>query len=443
VPVDATDMLADTLEQLRLSVSVRPAEVAGPRKEEDMTLGRDDGDRGHGSGIRSDRRSLKGFALMLVVALLALAALGVAGCADLGIEGAEKGGSSTTVASATTETTGSSSGDATSGASSGLLEPSPAVFVAEQVGPSVVNIAVRISAPGPFGAQQLSGEGSGVIFSSDGTIITNNHVVSQETSTGQVLADSVEVTLETGEQLPATIVGVDPITDLAVIKVDRTGLPAAKFIKDFSDVKIGQYAIAIGSPLGLENSVTMGIISGVKRELEVAPGVQQFSLVDLIQTDAAISPGNSGGALVDAQGNVIGINVAYLPPGQTGAQNVGFAIPADLVVDVAQQIIDTGQAHHAYLGIRNVTVTEALQEQYGLSRSSGVLVAGTSPDTPAGNAGLRQGDIIIEFDGRTIDGDSDLFSVLRRLKPGDSVSLTYDRDGTEMTVTVTLGERPQ
>jgi S1-C subfamily serine protease len=122
---------------------------------------------------------------------------------------------------------------------------------------------------------------------------------------------------------------------------------------------------------------------------------------------------------------------------------VGFAIPADLVVDVAQQIIDTGRAHHAYLGIRNVTVTEALQEQYGLSRSSGVLVAGTSPDTPAGNAGLKQGDIIIEFDDQVIDGDSDLFSVLRRLKPGDTVSLTYDRDGTEFTVTVTLGERPQ
>ena len=208
-------------------------------------------------------------------------------------------------------------------------------------------------------------------------------------------------------------------------------------------MRIGQYAIAIGSPLGLENSVTLGIVSGVQRELEVAPGVQQFSLVDLVQTDAAISPGNSGGALVDAQGNVIGINVAYLPPGQTGAQNVGFAIPADLVVDVANQIIDTGRAHHAYLGIQNVSVTEELQSRFNLTRSSGVLVAGTDPGTPAAKAGLKQGDIIIQFDGQKVEGDSDLFSILRRKKPGDVVSVTIDRSGQESTLQVTLGERPQ
>ena len=189
--------------------------------------------------------------------------------------------------------------------------------------------------------------------------------------------------------------------------------------------------------------MTLGIVSGVQRELEVAPGVQQFSLVDLVQTDAAISPGNSGGALVDARGNVIGINVAYLPPGQTGAQNVGFAIPADLVVDVANQIIDTGRAHHAYLGIQTVSVTEDLQSRFNLTRSSGVLVGGTDPGTPAAQAGLKQGDIIIQFDGQKVESDSDLFSILRRKKPGDVVSVTIDRSGQESTLQVTLGERPQ
>ncbi len=374
------------------------------------------------------------------IALLAVMVLGSAGCADVAEKGADTGSSTTTSVSGVTSTSGST-GTTAGGAAD--LQVSPAVGVAENVGPSVVNVGVKGSVPGVFGTQDYSAEGSGVIMSSDGMIVTNNHVVSQESGGSQFLADEIIVTLETGEKLPATVVGTDPITDLAVLKVDKSGLPAAHFIDDFSQVRIGQYAIAIGSPLGLENSVTLGIVSGVQRELEVAPGVQQFSLVDLVQTDAAISPGNSGGALVDAQGNVIGINVAYLPPGQTGAQNVGFAIPADLVVDVANQIIDTGRAHHAYLGIQNVSVTEELQIRFNLTRSSGVLVAGTDPGTPAAEAGLKQGDIIIEFDGQKVEGDSDLFSILRRKKPGDVVSVTIDRAGQESTLQVTLGERPQ
>lgn len=380
------------------------------------------------------------WSLIAVVALLSLTILVSVGCADLAVKGAETGSTVTSAVSGVTPTT-SSEGPIT-GSSDGI-EVSPAIAVAEAVGPSVVNVGVTGSVPGVFGTQSYSAEGSGVIFSSDGMIVTNNHVVSQESGGREFLADEITVTLQTGEKLPAKVVGTDVITDLAVLKVEKTGLPVATFIEDFSKVRIGQYAIAIGSPLGLENSVTMGIISGVQRELEVAPGVQQFSLVDLVQTDAAISPGNSGGALVDVRGNVIGINVAYLPPGQTGAQNVGFAIPADLVVDVARQIIDTGRAHHAYLGIQNVSVTNALQQRFGLSRSSGVLVEGTDPGTPAANAGLKQGDIIIQFDGQKVEGNSDLFSILRRKKPGDVVSLTFDREGKESTVQVTLGERPQ
>lgn len=378
--------------------------------------------------------------LNAVAALLTLTILVSVGCADLAVKEAETGSTTSSAVSGLATTTSSEGPIAGSSDEFGV---SPAIAVAEAVGPSVVNVGVTGSVPGVFGTQAYSGEGSGVIFSSDGMIVTNNHVVSQESGGREFLADEITVTLETGEKLPATVVGTDPITDLAVLKVEKTGLPAATFIEDFSKVRIGQYAIAIGSPLGLENSVTMGIISGVQRELEVAPGVQQFSLVDLVQTDAAISPGNSGGALVDVRGNVIGVNVAYLPPGQTGAQNVGFAIPADLVVDVARQIIDTGRAHHAYLGIQNVSVTDALQERFSLSRSSGVLVAGTDPGTPAADAGLKQGDIIIQLDGQKVEGDSDLFSILRRKKPGDVVSLTFDREGKESTVEVTLGERPQ
>jgi len=366
-----------------------------------------------------------------------------AGCAEIGEVGR------------TTTTVGQQAGDTTTltrlGASTTLPESalagdpltSPAIAVAAAVGPSVVNVAVEGSVPGFAGLQTYSSEGSGVILTADGMIITNNHVVSQESGGQEYVADKVTVTLATGEELAARIVGRDPLTDLAVLEVQASGLPAATFIESFDEVLIGQYAVAIGSPLGFENSVTLGIISGVHRGLDVQPGISQFSLVDLIQTDAAISPGNSGGALVDARGRVIGINVAYLPPSQTGAQNVGFAIPADLAIDVARQIMATGRATHAYLGISNVSVTEALRERFALTRSKGVLVAGAEPGAPAERAGLQQGDIIIEFDGQTIHSDSDLYSILRRMKPGDTVSLVVDREGAELSFDVTLGERPE
>lgn len=380
-------------------------------------------------------------AVPTVLAVLALTVVLLSGCAQLGIREADTG---TTAAPG--DTTATTAGVTAAPVSSPSNDPlvSPAIAVATAVGPSVVNVGVEGTAPGIFGSQDYAAEGSGVIFSSDGMIVTNNHVISQEFGGQEYVADTITVTLETGEKLRATVVGRDPLVDLAVIKVtSATPLPAATFLTDFSEVKIGQYAVAIGSPLGLENSVTMGIVSGVQRGLDMAQGAQQFSLVDLIQTDAAISPGNSGGALVDIQGRVIGINVAYLPPGQTGAVSVGFAIPSDLVVDVAKQLIDTGSVRHAYLGIRNTTVTEALQKQFSLFRSSGVLVAGTDPGTPASAAGLQQGDIIVRFDGREIKDDADLFSILRRKKPGDQVSITIDRKGTEQTLELTLGERPQ
>ena len=324
----------------------------------------------------------------------------------------------------------------------GLLGASPAEAVATTVGPSVVNIAVEGTTQSQFGTQQYGAEGSGVIFSQDGYIITNNHVVSDSSTGTDVPVDKVTVTFATGEKLPARIIGRDPLTDLAVIKVEKAGLPVAKFIDRFSLVKVGQYAIAIGSPLGLKNSVTLGIISGLSREIDTT-GTEQFALVDLIQTDAAISPGNSGGALVDAQGRVIGINVAYLPPGQTGAQNLGFAIPSDLAKDVATEIIKTGKVVHAYLGIQNQTVTEQLQQQFGLSRSSGVLVGGSRAGhsrgrgwAPAGRhhrEGRQHRHLQRRRSLRHLAGQEAGRHHLRHVRPR--------RPGTDRQVT--LGERPQ
>jgi S1-C subfamily serine protease len=311
---------------------------------------------------------------------------------------------------------------------------SPAQAVATELGPSVVNIAISGTTQG----QQYAGEGSGVIYSADGKIITNNHVVSDQ------LGDpvgNIEVTLTTGEKLPATILGRDPLTDLAVIKVEAgMDLPVATFNTGLPEV--GEYAVAIGSPLGYENSVTLGIVSGLARSIEGVTGAEGVALTNLVQTDAPISPGNSGGALANASGEVIGINVAHLPPGETGAVNIGFAIPSVTATQVADQIVETGGATHAYLGVGTQTVTPDLQQQFGLSRSSGVLVAEVTPGGPASKAGIQQGDIIVKIDDQDMTESSNLMVAIRDKKPGDTVKVTVDRNGTTQEISVTLEERP-
>jgi S1-C subfamily serine protease len=303
------------------------------------------------------------------------------------------------------------------------------------VGPSVVNVAVSGTVAGHVqGGGQYSGVGSGVIYSADGYIVTNAHVVSE----GGTPADSIEVTFSSGERMSARIVASDEFTDLAVIKVDKAGLPVAAFAPD-TEVTIGEWAIAIGSPSDYRNSVTLGIVSGLGRTLQESGSP---SLVGLIQTDAAISPGNSGGALLDSDGRVIGINVAYLPPGSTGAENIAFAIPADTVVSIANELIANGKASHPYLGIQYTSVTTELQQQYSLSRSTGALVQDVSPDTPAQQAGIQQGDIIVSIDGKPVVQQGDIVVELRRKKVGDTVTLVLDRNGSEMTVQATLVERP-
>jgi serine protease DegQ len=330
-------------------------------------------------------------------------------------------------------TTANSGATVVNGDDSGGLA-SPAQEVATELGPSVVNIAISGTSQG----QQYAGEGSGVIYTKDGMIITNNHVASDES--GNVV-QNIEVTLATGEKLPATVVGRDPLTDLAVIKVDAgKNLPAATF--DTHLPAVGEYAIAIGSPMGYENSVTLGIVSGIARSIEGVGGTEGVALTNLIQTDAPISPGNSGGALGNASGEVIGINVAYLPPGETGAVNIGFAIPAVTATQIADQIVETGSATHAYLGVGTQTVTPDLQQQFALSRSSGVLVAEVTAGGPAEKAGIQQGDIITKIDDQDMTESSNLMVAIRDKQPGDTVQVSIDRNGTTQVVTVTLEERP-
>ena len=311
---------------------------------------------------------------------------------------------------------------------------SPAEAVASSASPSVVNVRVTgVTASPYFGNQPYEGIGSGVIYSSDGYIVTNNHVVSDNGTPAQ----SVVVTLSTGQQLPATIVARDPVTDLAIIKVNKTGLPAATFT-DLSNVKVGEYAIAIGSPLDYRNSVTLGIVSGLGRSLD-SSGSGSQALTNLIQTDAPISPGNSGGALLDSSGRVIGINVAYLPPGQTGAENIGFAIPSDTVVSIANQLLNGGHATHASLGASYVTIDPSVQAQFGLSSSTGVVVTDVSAGGPSEKAGLQPGDVITSVQSQPVTQEGDLAQVLLQKKPGDVISLGVDRNGSTTTVQVALG----
>jgi serine protease DegQ len=290
--------------------------------------------------------------------------------------------------------------------------------IVDRVAPSVVTVLTK------------SGLGSGVVWSSDGIVVTDNHVV-----TG---AASLDVAFADGRHAAAKVQAADPITDLAVLKVDRTGLPPATFQKGLP--RVGELAIALGSPLGFENTVTAGIVSGLQRSI---PGsaAQTQSLVDLIQTDAAISPGNSGGALVNERGEVIGINEAYLPP-STGAVSIGFAIPAPTVSDIVGQLLKSGSAKHAFFGIQPGEVTTEIAQQLGLGQTRGIVVLDVVPTGPAAAAGIRPGDVITAIDGTHLDTVEAFLAALRPHRPGDVVMATLVRDGKSQDVKVTLTDRP-
>jgi serine protease Do len=321
-------------------------------------------------------------------------------------------------------------------ASPQIPEDEPVAQIASQVGPSVVQVNVEATQNTPFGPRSGEGVGSGVIYRQDGYILTNNHVVEG--------ASGVSVAFADGTTERAEVVGRDPDTEIAVIRVDRNDLPAASF-NESEELVVGQLAVAIGSPSGFESTVTSGVISGLGREFpeEFTGGSLDRSLVDLIQTDAAISPGSSGGALVNRDGEIIGINVAYLPPAETGAVNIGFAIPSDTAVSVADQLIETGEVSSAYLGIGTTDLSPEDAERFGLPVESGAIVEQVEPGSGADGAGVRRGDIIVGLGDAPVENTGDLLGALRDYQPGDTVDLTVVRDGNEQTLETTLGERPQ
>ena len=313
-------------------------------------------------------------------------------------------------------------------------EDEPVALVASEVGPSVVQVNVRAVQRTPLGTQRGEGIGSGVIYRPDGYIITNNHVVEEATGVNVAFAD--------GTTEAARVVGADPDIEIAVLRVNRDDLPAATFSE--GDPIVGQLAVAIGSPSGFESTVTAGVVSGVGREFPpelTGGGSQVKALVDLIQTDAAISPGNSGGALTDRDGRIIGVNVAYLPPGETGAENLGFAIPSDTAVSVADQLIETGKVSSAYLGVLTTDLSPEDASRFDLPVDAGALVERVVPGSAADRAGVRKGDIITAIGDARVESYGDLLGALRDYEPGDRVTLTVFRNGDETKLGVTLGKK--
>ncbi len=284
-------------------------------------------------------------------------------------------------------------------------------------------------------AFRKAGTGSGVIIRSDGHILTNYHVVEG--------ADRVIVTVGL-EDKEATVVGVDPSTDLAVLKIEGSGYPAAE-AGSSKDLEVGQFVMAVGSPFGLEKTVTSGIISALQRS-EQAQGQTANDITtytNLIQTDAAINPGNSGGALVDGQGRLVGLNsLIQSPSGGVGAAQsagIGFAIPVDFAIDIANQLISTGKATHSYVGISTETVDENLAAQYGLPMKSGALVRFVAPSGPAEQAGVKRSDVIVKIGDTRIGSVAEVFAAVREHKVGEVVPFEVVRGDQTVTIDVTLG----
>lgn len=288
--------------------------------------------------------------------------------------------------------------------------------------------------------QQEVGGGSGFLISADGTIVTNKHVVDQEDA-------SYTVFLNDGTKKEAKVIARDSVNDIAVIKIDGSNLPFLEFA-DSGQIKVGQTVIAIGNALGeFENSVSRGVISGLSRSIQAGdPFGQSEQLEEVIQTDAAINPGNSGGPLIDLSGKVVGVNVAVAQ----GSENIGFSIPSNTVKAIVDSVQKTGKISRAYIGVRYVPITPALQKANNLPVDHGVLISrgekaedlAVIPGSPANKAGLLEGDIILEVDGQKLDDKTSLTHVISRKKAGDQVQLKVLSRGEEKTVTVTLEEAP-
>jgi serine protease Do len=323
-------------------------------------------------------------------------------------------------------------------------DSSAVVTAAASVSPAVVRITATGTATDVFGGQiPERGVGSGVIYDPAGWILTNRHVV--RTQDGAI-ASALTVELKDGREFKGTVYGIDTLTDLAIVKVDATGLPSASIGRS-ADIKVGQLAIAIGSPLGTYTStVTTGIISATGRSIEVEAGVH---LNNLIQTDAAINPGNSGGPLLDAAGQVIGINTAV----EANSNGIGFAIPIDIARPIMAQALAGKQLARPYVGISYVQIDLKVKNQKNLTVDHGALIEPQTdatgatlpairPGSPAEKAGLKAGDIVLAIEGQTVDSEHPLDAMLTSYAPGQSVKLTVLRGTEQLEISVTLGTRP-
>jgi serine protease Do len=320
----------------------------------------------------------------------------------------------------------------------------------EQLSPTVVNIQVTKTAPvgdfpgaldpdGPYGEffkrffpdgmprqgpRRMQGSGSGVIISAEGYILTNNHVVDG--------AQEVIVTMVDQQTHKAKVVGRDPKTDLAVLKIDaKASLPVAP-MGSSTDLKVGDWVVAVGNPFGLSHTVTAGIVSAKGRVIGAGP------YDDFIQIDAPINPGNSGGPLFNMQGEMVGINTAIIASGQ----GIGFAIPVDLAKPLIPQLVKTGEVARGYLGVSIQSITPELAQALKLEERQGALVSEVVQGSPAAKAGIRQGDVIVGFNGETIDEARDLPAVVAKTPVGEDVTVTLRRDGNTQQVPVTMGKLP-
>jgi putative serine protease PepD len=300
--------------------------------------------------------------------------------------------------------------------------------IASKVIPSIVNVDVRI----PGGGE---GIGSGVIYTADGSIITNNHVVAG--------GGSITVTLATGQDIPASVVGTDAQNDIAVIKINKNSLPPIQ-VGDSANLAVGQLVVAVGSPLGFTQTVTSGIISALHRNVgePAASGSSNNILTDLIQTDAPINPGNSGGALCDSRGAIVGINT-LIASQSGGSQGIGFAIPINTAKGVADALIAKQPVSHPFIGVLGQSVNPDVAAQYKLPVSSGALVTSVVPGSSAEKVGIKAGDIITSAAGQQVKSIDDLIAAVRANAVGSTIPITYISGGQQKTANVAVQEAPK
>ncbi|MEN3187148.1 MAG: DegQ family serine endoprotease [Atribacterota bacterium] len=329
-----------------------------------------------------------------------------------------------------------------------LVSDSIVADIVERVSPAVVNIdtlrtQVYRSPLAPFfddpffryffgdtprGQERrvpVKGLGTGFVFRSDGYILTNNHVIEG--------AEEIKVTFKNGQQFNGKVVGKDPLTDIAVVKIDAANLPTIP-LGDSDAARVGEFVIAIGNPYGLSHTVTTGVLSAKGRPISAGDSGREYE--NFLQTDAAINPGNSGGPLLNLKGEVIGINTAILPY----AQGIGFAVPINMAKSILDQLISKGRVTRAWLGVYIQEVTPEIAEKFGLEKPQGALISDIAPDSPAERANLMRGDIVLKIDDKEIRSVSGLQQTVRSYRPGDTVRVELWRDKKSVVVEVTLGE---